>query len=178
LSQPRDQSDEQYIIDILCCEYGRVVVERLGHGTISRPERRKVTRREHKIRGAADARSLETLRRSEWPTPVSKEVVLDCLHRYYEGSKWIDPPVCAVCSQRQRESRTVVISANPESPPSDISLEVLRLTDPFIIRKCIVQRISVSFTFNNSFLDGAMLDKAGITATDEQDSDVGLDMEE
>jgi hypothetical protein len=86
LSQPRDQSDEQYIIDILCCEYGRVVVEGLGHGTTSGPERHKVTRREHKIRG-----SLSTLRRSEWPTPVSKEVVLDCLHRYYEGSKWIDP---------------------------------------------------------------------------------------
>lgn len=55
----------------------------------------------------------------------------------------------------------VVISADPGAPCPRIILDALRITDAFIIRKCIVQRVSASFTFKIKNLDGAMLDKAG-----------------
>ncbi|KAG2738321.1 hypothetical protein P692DRAFT_20639125, partial [Suillus brevipes Sb2] len=75
LSYPCGQLDEEYILQIMSFEYGSV------------------------IELANEAQNLDAVRRIEWPAPVSKEVILGCLHRYYEGTKWTDPPICAVCSQ-------------------------------------------------------------------------------
>jgi len=50
----------------------------------------------------------------------------------------------------------------PGAPFLLITLDALRITDAFIIRKCIVQCVSAAFTFKNIVLNGVMLDKAGI----------------
>ncbi|KAG1904468.1 uncharacterized protein F5891DRAFT_45668 [Suillus fuscotomentosus] len=123
---PLDRPDEHYIAQILSIEYGAVVIEHLAHQVtqVSTRERMKMVRKDQKMQAVLNKRNIDVLRRREWPVAVSKDVVLDCLHRYYDASKWIEPPVCVICSQRLCGSKVVVISADADVPLS-ISVEVL-----------------------------------------------------
>ncbi|KAG1901584.1 uncharacterized protein F5891DRAFT_1187440 [Suillus fuscotomentosus] len=52
-------------------------------------------------------------------------------------------------------------------PMDDLScalctMKLLRVTDPFIVQACVVQSLSVIFTFGHNAIDGIMLDKAGV----------------
>ena len=44
--------------------------------------------------------------------PVSKEVIFKCLNGYMEGTMWTEPPVCAVCSQYDRDAADVRLSGD------------------------------------------------------------------
>ncbi|KAF8426441.1 hypothetical protein L210DRAFT_3420646, partial [Boletus edulis BED1] len=92
----------------------------------------------------------------EWPSVVPKEAVFTCLHRYYEGTKWTEPPVCAVCAQYHDDATAVDLS------DSSVNLDCLQVEDEFIVRKCIIQSLSTRFSFVNPLLDGLMLDRQGI----------------
>ncbi|KAG1808901.1 uncharacterized protein BJ212DRAFT_1302803 [Suillus subaureus] len=72
--------------------YWSKCVDWLSHQALSQPDRCKIIQCEQKIKLTNETRDLARVRRHEWPAPVSKEVVLDCLHCYYEGLKWTDPP--------------------------------------------------------------------------------------
>ncbi|KAG1761817.1 hypothetical protein EDD22DRAFT_779283, partial [Suillus occidentalis] len=52
--------------------------------------------------------------------------------------------------------------------PPVLHLESLRVTDEFIVQKCILQGLSCRFTFGSELIDGLMLEKAGVvTITDD-----------
>src|SRR6267154_4262188 len=90
--------------------------------------------------------------------PVSKEVIFECLNSYMKGTMWTEPPVCAVCSQCDRDAADVRLSGDISS----LNLDLLRASDDFIVKKCVVQGMSTCFTFDNVLIDGLMLEKRGI----------------
>jgi len=95
---------------------------------------------------------------SQWPSPVPREVELDCLNEYMDGSKWCESPICAICSCYARDVVSVPISTNL----TPYNLELLRVSDEFIIRKCVLQGMSLCFMFGNAKIDGLMLAKDGL----------------
>lgn len=123
-----------------------------------RAERKKCfkndKRRQRKLDSITAVRDASAQYDREWPAVVPNEVVFHCLNRFHEGSKWVEPPVCAICGQYKRD---VV-----ESVASDLELGLLRLTDPLLIQKCVIQRVSPIFTYVNPALDGLMLERRGV----------------
>ena len=96
---------------------------------------------------------------------VPQEQIFECLNAYRDGTIWKTPAVCAVCSQYSEKTETLTIDEHTDCPKY---LEALRIEDEFIIRKCIVACNSAEFQFQNSKLDGLMIDRHGveyITAT-------------
>ena len=89
---------------------------------------------------------------------MPREVVLDCLNEYMDGSKWCEPPICAICSCYARDVVSVPISADL----TPYNLELIRVSDEFIIRKCVLQGMTLCFTFGNAKIDGLMLAKDGL----------------
>ncbi|KAG1829117.1 hypothetical protein EV424DRAFT_461362 [Suillus variegatus] len=116
-------------------------------------------RREDKhARVVEDERLAQEYRRA-WPVVVSQKTVYSCLNNYFQASEWSEPPVCAVCGRYQRDC--VVVTFTATDAPS-FHLETLRVTDRFIIQKCVVQGLSAAFSFDCPIIDGLMLERAGI----------------
>lgn len=153
------QPDSYYVVKILEHEYGRNIVDTLSTSPplSSKADELKIARRNHKLEGIAAAQQASAQYDCEWPSVVPYNVVLKCLDQYYEGSKWTEPPVCAVCGQYQRNIEIYDLSHGEH-----LNLGVLRLCDLFIIEKCMIQCLSPEFNYLNSALDGTMLDHCGI----------------
>jgi hypothetical protein len=121
----------------------------------------KVCRKELKVRNVMDAHLRSVERRANWPNVIPDDTILGCCQDYYNATVWTSPPVCVACTRRHasRDHFDVFTEPNPQAP---CNLELLRLTDPFIIRNCIVQRNSNEFLFDNIALDGLMLSREGV----------------
>ena len=128
-------SEEEKITRILKHEYDADIINRLMSVSLNVPLPKAVqlanSRREKKMTRVQDEKNEQIAYDQEWPSVVPKQTVFACLHRYYEGTKWSDPPVCAVCAQ----SRADAIDFDPRAH-LDVDLQCLFLTDEFIIRKC------------------------------------------
>jgi hypothetical protein len=59
-----------------------------------------------------------------------KEVILKCLNGYMEGTMWIEPSVCAVCSQYDRDAVNIHLSGDVSS----MNLDLLCVSDDFIVK--------------------------------------------
>lgn len=76
-----------------------------------------------------------------------------------EGTIWTDPPICAVCSQGSWDAKEVCFGESINVP---FSLEILHVSDNFIIQNCIIKCNLGEFMFGNTALDGLMLDKHSV----------------
>jgi hypothetical protein len=83
---------------------------------------------------------------------------MDCLHDYVDGSHWQPSVVCAVCSRHVRSVNEMHIDANSELP---LNLDILRLNDPFIVTKCVIQCLLSEFIYECSVLDSLMCYELG-----------------
>jgi hypothetical protein len=156
----------ELISRILHFEYGSAVVEALNEepNTLTRIDRRRLARRQHKETQLSVVAAEAVDRQSQWPVIVPQHTVLSCHSSYYKGTQWQCPPVCAVCAQHVDDCPSIVIT---DSETIDIHLDSLRLTDAFIIQKCILQSMSCRFTFGSPLIDGVMLEKSGVVAVTE-----------
>jgi hypothetical protein len=154
---PSDALD--LITHILEFEYGSTVVQALFCEPMSLSQRCKVARCEEKQLQVSTSAALVIEHRNQWPSLVPRQTVLECQAVYCKGSLWVEPPICTVCAQCQDDCQTFCLS---KDVASDLHLESLRLTDLFIIQKCILQGLSTRFTFGSLLIDGLMLEKAGV----------------
>ena len=87
-----------------------------------------------------------------WPQLVPQTHIFECLNAYRENTTmiWTDPPICrgAVCGQGSRNCKVISYKENITAP---FSIEILRISDAFIIRNCIVNSNSAEFVFGNIF---------------------------
>ncbi|KAG2758052.1 hypothetical protein P692DRAFT_20710152, partial [Suillus brevipes Sb2] len=91
-------SDKDVIHQILTHEFGALVIERLSQEIPSQSVKLRSARLNQKQNALADIINVRAEREREWPMPVSKEVVFECLNGYMKGTMWSEPSVCAVCS--------------------------------------------------------------------------------
>ncbi|KAG2134231.1 hypothetical protein BD769DRAFT_1714369 [Suillus cothurnatus] len=162
----------EYLISlVLHREYSTLLVDRLEQPVLPLPERRKQERKKTKERVAAQTRLDIAETAARWPRVVPRGVVMDCLRDYVDGSRWQPGVVCAVCSRQVCSVNELRVDANCDLP---LSLDILRLTDPFIVTKCVVQSLSSEFTYECSVLDGIMLDKTGITVCTSDSSTLNI----
>lgn len=149
----------ELITHILVFEYGSTVVDALAYNPLSLSDRRKLARRDQKLTHLSVVATETVERQNQWPVVVPEHTVLACQAAYLKGSRWEAAPVCAVCSQYQESCQLIVVS---EVDSTDLHLESLRLTDRFILQKCILQSLSSRFTFGSPLIDGLMLEPAGV----------------
>lgn len=156
-------TDGEILHRILCLEFGATIVHGLSLACISpedsRSSRGRMQRARLKLESVSAAEADHLARRQAWPSTIPQNVVLERLSDYYVGTQWTEPPVCAVCSRYERSCVTVELASDDFF---GYHLDLLRITDPFIIRACIVQSVSASFAFGHDALDGLMLHKAGV----------------
>jgi len=153
-----DAPDTFFFLQILNVEFGSTIISQLSLEWLSSSAQRRIDRAEHRQHAIEEAIAIRDDRATQWPSPVPHAVVLDCLNKYMDGSKWCEPPVCAVCSCYARDVVSVPISDDL----SPYNLDLLRISDEFIIRKCVLQGMSSCFTFGNDKIDGLMLAKDGL----------------
>jgi hypothetical protein len=89
---------------------------------------------------------------------VAAHVILCCLGKYHTASQWSEPPTCAICSMPTMDCLVVDLL----NDLAGFNLDLLQISDLFIIRCCIVQGMSSSFMFCNNIIDGLMIDKLGV----------------
>lgn len=160
-STARFSQTSELITRILTFEYGSTVVDALSHEPLSRSDRLRQARREHKMSALTAVATDAVDRLNRWPEIVPSSTVLACQAAYFEGTIWKADPVCAVCAQHMEDCQKFDVT---EVNSSELHLESLRLTDAYIIRKCILQGLSSRFTFGSPILDGLMLEKVGVVA--------------
>jgi len=160
-------SNAQLIKQIVCYEYGNAIESAISTSLTSRQQlrdkaeatRKRVQRLRNKKDKMLQSKNELTKFQLEWPTVVPREHIFECLTAYREGTVWTTPPVCAVCSQYSEKMETIGIDQDVEC---STDFEALQIQDEFIIRQCIVACNSAEFLYQNSKLDGLMLDKRGV----------------
>ena len=164
---------EALINSVIQYEYGVEVFLCLSTSTLRRNDERnlriKEKRRLDKDAMIQNARGEINTYEAAWPTQVSQACIIECLNAYREGTIWKDPSICAVCGQGSSAVKVVHFGTN-EPPP--FSLEILQVTDNFIIENCILKCNSVDFVFGCNIFDGFMLDRAGISACTSSEGDL------
>lgn len=161
-------SDEQRLFCILRHEYEDDIMFKLRRAILSQPMavKRANARRDVKLTNVEEQKQDADAYEREWPTVVPRQTVFSCLERYYEGSKWREPLVCAVCAQYRRDAAKIDICSEDST---DIHLDHLLLRNEFIIRKCVVQSLSTRFSFVNKSLDARlMLERQGVFCDNEK----------
>ena len=151
---------------ILCNEYGVDILSELSCPFLAKKENpslyRRTLRQEQKIKDHKALQQFTNNVKAQWPQIVSREVVWHCLHNYHQGTQWSLPPPCAVCSRQifDLENVPVLVPHQHKTPP--LHLDMLVVTDPFIIQYCIVQCLSADFIFGHDALDCLMLYKDSV----------------
>ncbi|KAG2107451.1 uncharacterized protein F5147DRAFT_802633, partial [Suillus discolor] len=144
---------------VLCIEFSSILIDRLEQPIVALPERRKLHCKLVKEQSAAQLSQFNAEIVAQWPKVVPRNVVMECLRDYVDGSCWRPGVVCAVCSRQVRSINELRVDADADL---SLSLDLLQLNDPFITAKCVVQTLSSEFTYQCSVLNGLMLDKTGI----------------
>ena len=155
-----DPSKEMLINKVVGYEYGTQIFLCISTPPLSRNNRRKLKRKLEKEATIQSAKQEVDVYEAAWPTQVSQTRILECLNAYREGTIWSDPPICAVCGQGSSDVKVVHYGEDTSMPPP-FSLEILQISDKFIIENCILKCNSAEFVFGCNAFDGLMLDKAG-----------------
>jgi hypothetical protein len=98
-----------------------------------------------------------------WPTPVSEDLAKQCAKAYHDGTVWTRPPTCAVCARERPDTPMKQCHIRDDATSLPLSLDVLRLTNPYIIDKL---GDADTFKFGHALLDDLMLAKEGIARDD------------
>ena len=154
-----DHGDEHYALQIIQCEYSDLLCVASADDS-SKLDKRKRIHREKKVEAAIAAQCLSLQQHSNWPTVMSRENILHCLRQYYEGSIWVMPSTCAVCSQQLPDVQTFTLTADS---PLLCRLQLLRVyANSFILCKSS----PTVFMFDCPLIDNLMLDRHGIVHVD------------
>ncbi|KAG2142130.1 hypothetical protein BD769DRAFT_52350 [Suillus cothurnatus] len=143
---------------IIRCEFGNDVVDRFSQEIPTRSAADKNLRMAKKQSALAEARQIVAVREQHWPSVVPQMVILQRLNEYMDATVWTDPPICAVCSQYARDTEEFPLALDV----TGLNLELLRLKNEHLIKKCVVQGLSTCFSFGHDVIDGLMLDHQGI----------------
>jgi hypothetical protein len=161
-----EDSHMSFVRDILNAEYGEDILSEISCPFLTRKQSVnacvKVNKLNKKMKEHMTTFKIVTEIKTSWPQKVSREIVFKRLNEYFEGTMWTLPPPCAVCSQQIHDSEvtSIIIDSNASTLPHH--LNVLSITDPFIIRNCIIRCNSAEFVFGYQALDGLMLYKSAI----------------
>jgi len=98
-----DASDIFFFSQILDREFGTTIISQLFHKLLTTSAQQRIIRVEHRRHAIEEAITTRGERVCQWPSPVPREVELDCLNEYMDGSKWCEPPICAICSYYVRD---------------------------------------------------------------------------
>ena len=167
----KKMSKELLIECVINYEYGDVLLQAISCHPLSRSERSKLERKHNKLSDIQYKKQNLDDYAAAWPSQVPQSHIWKCLDAYRQGTIWVDPPVCAVCGQGSENIKEVQVGQNTKD---SLSLEVLRLTDDFIIRNCVIKCNSAKFTYGNILLDGLMLDKQGIHECNTYDAKLNI----
>ena len=100
--------------------------------------------------------------KTTWPHKVYHEIIFKRLNEYFEGTMWTLPPPCAACSQQIHDSEVTSVIVDGSTSTLPHHLNMLLITDPFIIKYYILQCNSAEFVFGYKALDVLMLYKSGV----------------
>jgi hypothetical protein len=99
---------------------------------------------------------------TSWPHKVSPKIIFKRLNEYFQGTLWTVPPPCVVCSRQIHETDVTSVIVNSDTFTLPHHLDMLLITDLFIIQHCIIQCNSAQFVFGHKALDGLMLYKSAV----------------
>ena len=159
-------SRTSFVHKILFAEYGEDILSEISRPFLTRKQGInacvKANRLENKMKERMSTFKIVTEIKTSWPHKVSCEIVFKRLNEYFEGTMWALPPPCAVCSRQIHDSEvaSIVVDGNVSTLPHH--LEILSITDPFIVKNCILQCNSPEFEFGYKALDGLMLYKSAV----------------
>ena len=108
----------QLVEFLLRGEFGEEIsktVMSLPCSEIAKERNKESCRKKHNL-VVSDARKAREAHVQSWLQVISDNVVYGCLNTYHEGSQWIMPPICCVCSKQQHtvEMHDVVLNTNKE----------------------------------------------------------------
>ena len=87
-----------------------------------------------------------------WPTLPSQDVVFHCLHNYVDATKWVLPPPCAICSRHRIDLTVQHIVFKGTRDKFPLSLDILEVTDPYILSCCVPECLPDAFVYDFSEL--------------------------
>jgi len=166
LSSMKELTRASIIRELLEAEYGTDLLDELSRPFLTRQQAInnsvKMSKMKKKFQERMTTFRLVTDIHASWPHKISREIVFKRLNEYLQGTLWSLPPPCAVCSRQIHETDVIslIVDGNTSSLPHH--LDMLIITDPFIIQKCIVQCNSAEFVFGHKTLDGLMLYKPAV----------------
>ena len=156
-----DHRDEHYTLRILQSEYSEQLCVALADDS-SRNDRKRCVYCEKKVEAAIAMQRSYLQQYSDWPTVVSRDDILCCLHQYYEGSNWTMLSTCAVCSQQLSDIQMFTVTADSPLLPC---LQLLRAHS---------LQSSMVFMFDCPLIDNLMLDRHGIVHVDVDSAKINL----
>ncbi|KAE8231098.1 hypothetical protein CF326_g3896 [Tilletia indica] len=101
---------------------------------------------------------------ASWPEPISQELKDECSQAFRKGTAIALAATCAVCARRTFTEDVFYTKTHLQCkrvPISQLSLDILRITDPFILG-----HPGDHFTFGADELDGLALDANGVHITE------------
>jgi len=93
-----DASDVFFFSQILDREFGTTIISQLSHELLTTSAQQRIIRVEHRRHAIEEAITTRDDRVSQWSSPVPREVELDCLNEYMDGSKWNLCHLFVLCS--------------------------------------------------------------------------------
>jgi len=150
---------------IIHTEYGLELIYALNSSVQFQKEKTKEQynnmlkrrRRENHRQVIEEKKKEQNKLEQEWPTVVPKDLILNCVNAYREGTIWVPPPVCAVCGQAQHVDHfnIDVAAIELERPPI---LKLLENKNDWIHIHC-----PSALSYEGSYLNNLLLDPLGIT---------------
>ncbi|KAF8511997.1 hypothetical protein JB92DRAFT_2931120 [Gautieria morchelliformis] len=153
---PVPDTRHDILVLLLTSEYSSELLSEMN-----RPVHLHHLRREQRLRNLNDAARRSAADRADWPKVVPNDTILSCCRDYYNATMWTTPPMCASCARRRPFVPLIeLVTARGLPPPCN--LELLRLTDHWIIQRSIVNDHSNQFSFNDEVINGLMLHRDGL----------------
>jgi hypothetical protein len=150
--------------EVLVVEYSTLLVTHLKTPLPTDCQKRKQARRSLKEKIAVEKVQARADIASCWPSVVPSNVSLDCVCKYREATCWQAGRVCGVCSRRCHDTTVCDIEHDSDIGSLPMHLDILQLSDAFIVHNCVVQHLSSEFVYDGiPWLNGVMLDKAALS---------------
>jgi len=156
-------SVEDVIGALMSLRYGpEIFAEIRWNVSMNVVRRRRTVKKELNESVKLEQMMADQKRRDSWPQVVPNEVITSCCMDYLEGTSWERPLCCASCARRKSGMSLIDVEVPDDCEELPLDMELLRLTDLFVIKSCVIQQSSPEFVFGHSLLDGLMLEKEGI----------------
>ncbi|KAF8516897.1 hypothetical protein JB92DRAFT_3113925 [Gautieria morchelliformis] len=159
---PVPDTRHDILVLLLTSEYSSELLSEMNRPVhLHRIARSKVLRKEQRLRNLNDAARRSAADRADWPKVVPNDTILSCCRDYYNATMWTTPSMCASCARR-RPSIPLIELVTVRGLPPPCNLELLQLTDHWIIQRSIVNNHSNEFSFDDDVINGLMLHWDGL----------------